>query len=277
MDQITEKSKLNRQKKKSLRNSIFSMVAFVFITVLIFSAQTYAYFTDNSQSEKNRIASGTLEVELIEMQNTDQGQIAYVNPVEIMPGTEVSKIVKVQNTGSLPMYVRIKIEKSINKPENELPDGWRDLIECNFNLDDESTVGVKEGLWTYRDGYYYYNEPLKPGKTTVPLFDAVSFSADMGNEFTNSTILFTVSCQATQANGNADTAMDAIGWPPEESESTETTPDESTEAPDESTDTPDESTETPDESTEIPDESTDTPDESTDTPDVSTEIPDTTN
>ena len=203
---------LQKQKKKSMKLSLIAAIAFVFITVLLFSAQTYAYFTSGVENDKNKIVSGNLDIELIELQDTGMGETAYINPVEIMPATSVSKIVKVENAGNLPVYIRIKIEKSINKPENSLPANWESFITCDFDLDDESTPAV-EGLWTYRDGYYYYNLPLEAGNATVPLFENVSFSAEMGNAFTNSTISFTVKCEATQANGNGDTAMEAVGWP----------------------------------------------------------------
>ena len=228
---MDQKSNLARQKKKSLRNSLFSMVAFAFVTIIFFSAQTYAYFTDGVDNEQNKIASGELDIELIEMRQSGTGETAYVNPVEIMPATKVSKIVKVQNTGTLPVYIRIKIEKDINKQDKDLPPDWESLITCDFNLDDTATANVKEGLWTYQGGYYYYNEPLEAGKTSVPLFEHVFFSADMGNEFTNSEIFFTVRCEAAQVNGNADSAMEATGWPAEQNADT-TEPPVTTATPD---------------------------------------------
>ena len=226
MDQ-KETLDIEKKKNKSLRNSVISTVAFAFITIVLFSAQTYAYFTSSVASENNEIVSGNLDIELIEMKNTGTGETAYVNPVQIMPATSVSKIVKVKNTGNLPVYIRIKIEKSINKPESSLPANWEELFSCDFDLDDVSTPDEMEGFWTYQDGYYYYNLPLEPGTATVPLFENVFFSAEMGNEFANSQIFFTVRCEATQSNGNADTAMEAVGWPPaeEEDETTSSTDD----------------------------------------------------
>ena len=201
-----------RQKKKNLKISLIATLLFVLVTIVLFSAQTYAYFTSNDSSDQNQIVSGQLDIELIEMKETANGETAYINPVEIMPATSVSKIVKVENAGNLPVYIRIKIEKSINKPENSLPANWQDLISCDFDLDDASTEEM-EGLWTYQDGYYYYNLPLEAGSATVPLFETVFFSAEMGNAFTNSTISFTIKCEATQANGNGNSPMEAVGWP----------------------------------------------------------------
>ena len=113
----------------------------------------------------------------------------------------------------MPIYVRIKIEKSILESENEMPSDWESLISCNFLLDDESTPEIHEGLWSYRDGYYYYIIDVAPDATTAPLFDTVIFSPDMGNEFENSRIQFRVICQSVQANGNSDSPFTAWGWP----------------------------------------------------------------
>jgi alternate signal-mediated exported protein len=203
------------KKKKKTKRALISTIIFECVTVLLFSAQTFAYFNQTINSDTNKIASGNLNVELIEMQSTQEGETVYMNPMEIMPATEVSKIVRVENAGDLPIYVRIKIEKTINKDESTLPDNWEDLISCNFKLDNNLTTDVKEGLWTYHNGYYYYILPIEAGSTSVPLFDVVSFSAEMGNEFINSEMHLTITCQATQANGNADNVIDAVGWPPE--------------------------------------------------------------
>ena len=202
-------SERSEQKDKSFRYSMVLMLVLIFATIIIFTAQTYAYFVDSVNSAQNSIVTGTLGVELVEMQNGDTSLISFTEPVRVMPATSVSNIVRVKNTGTLPIYVRIKIEKTINKPENEIPDGWEELILCNFN--------TAEGPWVYQDGYYYYKVSLDAGSTTAQLFDTISFSKDMGNQFENSEIGFKVICQATQAGGNSDSALTAIGWPPETS------------------------------------------------------------
>ena len=133
---------MDEVKNKKVKKSLISILAFLLVVVALFSAQTYAFLTDSNSSGKNILTASKLDIELIEMQNTDNGQTTYVNPVAIMPATEVSKIVTVKNTGTLPVYLRIKIEKSINKPDDQLPDNWRDLISCNFNLDDPTTEEI---------------------------------------------------------------------------------------------------------------------------------------
>ena len=74
-----------------------------------------------------------------------------------------------------------------------------------LNIDTES--------WTEKDGYYYYSKPLKPGEVTAPIFTAVTFKPDMGNEYQNATATVDVSAQAVQTANNGDTVMATKGWP----------------------------------------------------------------
>lgn len=208
-EKISE-DKLAARKRRRFMRSVITTAVLLLTTLAIFSAQTYAYFVDYAESERNRITAGTLDIELIEMQNTNASEIAYATPVNIAPGTEVSKIVTVKNAGSLPVYIRIKIEKTINKSEDEIPSDWEELITCKLG---EKLIPA--GLWVYHDGYYYYNIDLAPSSTTAPLFDTVAFSKSMGNEFANSKIAFKVISQATQVNGNSDSPLTAWGWPPD--------------------------------------------------------------
>ena len=67
--------------------------------------------------------------------------------------------------------------------------------------------------WTEKDGYFYYNAALKPGEVTAPIFTAVTFKADMGNEYQNATATVDVFAQAVQTANNGATVMAAQGWP----------------------------------------------------------------
>ena len=103
-----------------LKKSFIMTIVVLFIAIVTFSAQTYAYFVDSTTVEDNKILAGSLGVELIQVQ--DGAQVDHtVAPVQIFPGTEMRRNVSVKNTGTLPVYVRIKIEKSILESENEMP------------------------------------------------------------------------------------------------------------------------------------------------------------
>ena len=57
------------------------------------------------------------------------------------------------------------------------------------------------------------SKPLKPGEVTAPIFTAVTFNANMGNEYQNATATVDVFAQAVQTANNGATVMDAQGWP----------------------------------------------------------------
>ena len=173
-----------------LRNQIIGSFLLLFVAFGTFAAQTYAYFWENIESNQNTIAAGNLEVELLEIDSIGTEQTEQVSPVKFTPGTTVEKVVKIKNTGNLPIYVRIKIEKVVTSLEGELPEGWEELIACDFNIDDPSTPNIREKLWLYHDGYYYYCTIIDPEAVTASLFDEVHFSKEMGNEFANAEIEF---------------------------------------------------------------------------------------
>lgn len=213
MDQNNSPVNVDKSVKK-FRNSIIGSFLFLFVMLGIFVAQTYAYFWDQT-TVTNKIQSGRLDVELLELKATGEELPFNLEPVRFLPGTTVNKTFKISNKGDVPVYVRVKIEKKITNLEKNLPDGWEELISCEFNLDDESTPDVTERLWTYRDGYYYYHGKIDPNTITPSLFDKISFSTEMGNEFANTKLEFKVICQSVQANGNSSSPLTAWGWPTE--------------------------------------------------------------
>ena len=97
--------------------------------------------------------------------------VAFQDQTGVMPGSEVSKIVQIKNTGDQPVYVRISMDTAIALV-NGSPDE-ADLSLISFDIDTEN--------WTLQNGFYYYNAPLAAGETTVPFFTKVVFAKDMDN------------------------------------------------------------------------------------------------
>ena len=207
MDQNNSPNSNSLEKStKRLRNSLILSFVFILVMAAIFSAQTYAYFWDNSEVEDNRIIAGHLNVEFLEVRNTEDTN-TVTTPIQFMPGTRVEKNVTILNSGNLPLYVRIKIEKTIINSEDEMPVGWEELISCNINPDGSSEK------WIYHDGYYYYHTKIEPNSVTSALFDEIYFSERIGNEFAGKRVEFKVICEATQSNGNTSSPLTASGWP----------------------------------------------------------------
>ena len=183
-----------------------AFLAVMTICCVIIGSGTLAYFTDYAQLH-NVITSGEVDITLVET-TTDKldengHPTAFENVSGVMPGMSISKIAQVSNVGASDAYVRVAVNKVINLAGgvNGTPD--ESLISIDFNQ--------KE--WAYKDGFYYYNEALKPGELTVPLFTTVTFNRTMDNLYQGSSVEIDVAAYATQVANNGASALDAAGWP----------------------------------------------------------------
>jgi len=167
---------------------------------------TLAYFTD-SEIAHNIITTGMADVVVEEYQLTEDGSIdTYPSePMEIMPGETVSKIVVVRSLEQS-VYVRTRYEIVIKDSSNrELPvkDG---MIVIVPNTEFWST---KED-----EDWFYYNAPIADGAATQPLFSEVRFDGPtITNEYQNCTVQILVYVQAVQSDHNGATALEAENWP----------------------------------------------------------------
>ena len=177
------------------------IVSVLAILVAATAAGTLAYFTDTG-SAHNVITTGNVDIELNEWADEARTQ-PFQDKTGVMPGTKVTKIVEVKNTGTGAAFVRLYVEKNVYDA-NQTP-MKSEPVSLNFNNTD----------WTYSDseGYYYYNRPLEPGKTTEPLFTTVTFDPLMGNEYQNATAHVKVIAYAVQSANNGDSPQAAKGWP----------------------------------------------------------------
>lgn len=177
------------------------LIGVVVCAIAILAAGTLAYFID-IETAYNVITTGMIDMELKETTIDEHGnEVPW--PEEgvsgAMPGSEVAKKVWIENVGTESMYVRVKVTKKITPSELDT----RYISLGSLNTTD----------WTLKDGYYYYNEAIKPGQKTEPLFESVEFDADMPNEYQECKVEIDVSAQAVQSKNNGATVFDAAGWP----------------------------------------------------------------
>ena len=192
-----------------LKKMIASLVI-VAVLSTVTVAGTLAYFTDEVTT-RNVITSGNIDIVLNE-KTADGLDFPEEGLSGVMPGTDVSKIVSVTNTGSGTAWIRIKVETTIMDADGEpLPtklDDGKDAIVIRFN--------DKDRKWFAVDGYWYYSVALKPGQTSEVLFDSVGFAPEMGNAYQGCKVLVDVAAQAVQVANNipAGGRIDKIaGWP----------------------------------------------------------------
>ena len=187
--------------KKHTKRKLFSL-AVIAMCLSIVGTGTLAYFTDSTTAH-NVITTGNIDIELIE---TKADGSTFTDVIGVMPGTSVSKIVEVKNVGDNAAWVRVNVDKEINLRSGEAGDADA-YLSIDYN------TGNGDTQWTKDGSYYYYNQALAPSEKTSPLFREVLFSANMGNEYQNSTAQVYVYAQATQVDNNGTGALDAAGWP----------------------------------------------------------------
>lgn len=170
---------------------------------------TVAYFTAEDTAH-NVITSGGVNIEVVE-KTRDAGGVLLDFPEDgikgVMPGTDVSKIVSVKNTGASEAWIRVRVEETVRSSGGEeLP------LELENGVPVMSYTPGED--WTLsEDGWYYCEKPVPAGQSTGVLFDTVSFAPEMGNEYQNCTANLLITAQAVQTANNGETALTAAGWP----------------------------------------------------------------
>ena len=164
------------------------------------AAGTLAYFSADGTA-RNVITTGNVSIAVEEWADADKTQ-PFEDLTGIMPGTTVTKIAEVRNTGEADAWIRVRLTGDIRLTGDGTPDP--SLVKPDLNTTDW-TLGL--------DGYLYCNKAIRPGETTAPLFTCVTFDAGMGNEYQNATATVHVAAEAVQTANNGVTALEALGWP----------------------------------------------------------------
>lgn len=182
------------------------LVAAITICLAIAVSGTLAYFTAEDTAH-NVITSGGVNIKVVEKTQNKDGVLLDF-PEEgmkgILPGTDVSKIVSVENTGESEAWIRVKVKAKITSADDK---------ELSVDVMDYE---VSENWHMDFDGYIYYAKPVAPGESTEILFDTVHFAPEMGNEYQNCTANIVISAQAVQTANNGKTVLEVQGWPAEQ-------------------------------------------------------------
>lgn len=185
------------------------LAAAVMICLAVDASGTLAYFTSENTAH-NVITSGGVNIEVVEKTQGKDGVLVDF-PKEgvrgVMPGSDVSKIVSVKNTGESEAWIRVQVESVIKAADGA------DLPLTIENVGPVMTYTVGGGWSLGEDGYYYYAKPVAAGETTGILFDTVKFAPEMGNAYQNCTANIEISAQAVQTANNGKTVLEAKGWP----------------------------------------------------------------
>lgn len=163
----------------------WTIAAVLVLVVALLAVGTWAYFSAVGRAD-NVITMGSVKLAL----HDEDGAGQPFTTVSAMPGSVVDKVVYVENVGSGALYTRVKITPEVVAANGELvPLTDRSLLTLDLN-DTDWIPGA--------DGYYYYNGTLSPKAATSKLFNHVTFSTDMGNEYQNTTVHIYVTAEAVQ-------------------------------------------------------------------------------
>lgn len=171
---------------------------------------TMAYFVAKDTAH-NVITSGKVGVTIVEQTKKPNGELETFPEdglTGIMPGMTVDKIVWIESEDkTADCWIRAKIKVSIIGASGEvLPS--EGVVECK---------GMDAGWEKGNDGYYYYKNPVAPGKPTAKLMQTVTFDAgNMTNEYQGCTANVVIHAQAVQTANNGTSYTEAKGWPAEE-------------------------------------------------------------
>lgn len=155
-----EKKKENKRRKK--------MLAILGIGIFTTIGSTLAYFTTNTEIA-NKFKTAIYQNEVVEN---------FESPTDWTPGTTTDKTIKVTNTGSIDMAVRVSYtEKWITSNGTELP-----LKDADNNV--AAIINFNEGWTKASDGYFYYESKdnmvkVAPGETTSSFINGVTFNENI--------------------------------------------------------------------------------------------------
>lgn len=183
----------------------------VAVAALFTAGGTLAWFTDD-RTANSVIQTGNVDIEVLESTNEPEGTYektsdGIVYSGHFMPGQTFSKIVTVRNNGINSAYVRVKVsyqdhEKKVLRYEKKL----EPVVES-------SGFGSSGDSWELgSDGYYYYNQALKPGAVTAPVMETVHLPLGWELEQTTSLHRVVIMAEAIQSDFTGDTAKEAFGY-----------------------------------------------------------------
>lgn len=153
----------------------WTIAAVLVLVVALLAVGTWAYFSAVGRAD-NVITMGSVKLAL----HDEDGAGQPFTTVSAMPGSVVNKVVYVENVGSGAFYTRVKITPEVVDANGKLvPLTDRSLLTLDLN-DPDWIPGT--------DGYYYYRGSVDPKTATSKLFNHVTFSKDMGNEYQNATV-----------------------------------------------------------------------------------------
>ena len=182
------------------------LLSVMVICIAIAAAGTLAFFNGDATAH-NVITTGKVGITVNEYAKYDAADTAKReeftnNQTGIMPGTTVDKIVVVSGEdGTADAWVRVKFVTKVTSADG---------TELNAN---KIQLNTGANWIDGKDGWFYYNAPVKANQEAAPALLSVQFDATMDNTYQDATATVDVLAQAVQCANNGTSAQTASGWP----------------------------------------------------------------
>lgn len=192
-------------------------LALTTIFISLMALGSAAYFTAEGRAT-NVITTGAVELKLTETSTDgqvvedDDGNFIGLKFDKVMPSQTVDKHPVVENIGTQPFWLRVKVEPTMTAADQKTDLTREDMMTfVGLKTEGEGALWIKA-----QDGWYYYITPVAEGET-VELFSAVTLSPDLGNEYQDATGVIGIRAQAVQYKNNEhqDDVLSVLGWPAE--------------------------------------------------------------
>lgn len=185
-------------------------IAAASVLLMCCAAPTIAFLTKQKETD-NIITFGNVRLQLHETtldQNNQEVAFDENAQADITHNNTLSRIVRVENVGSQPIYLRVALSMSGTSEEG-----------TTFQADDYVSYALNDEDWTYNDedGWYYYNTELAPDITSEELMTEVIFTNinEITSKYPGSEFKLNIDAQGVQSKNNGSDVTKAQGWPEE--------------------------------------------------------------
>lgn len=180
-----------------------NIVICIAVVLMLIIGSALAYFTD-ADSETNSFTVGNISLDLTEPGwNPEKGK-------NIIPNQTIAKDPQITNDGANDAFVFMSVEVPMATVKTANADGTVNAAASkelfSYDVNDSWTM-VKKTTETSSVTYVYAYvgadgnmKALKPGSTTQPVFDSVTFVNAIEGQLDNKTLTIDVSSMGIQAN-----------------------------------------------------------------------------
>ena len=188
------------------QKSVLLLIIVIIAAILLWLPGTLASFLTSTQAE-NYINFGGVNLKIIQTSLNEQGEEEECNSkqaVDIAAQAVQSRIIRVKNTGSHALYVRVQ-PKFNGKDSQGNPFNIMEFTEYEINTAD----------WVYKDGWYYYIHILEPNETSELLLEELVFNVnEITSRYAGSTFDIDFYAQGVQSEHQETTnVLEVAGWP----------------------------------------------------------------